>query len=295
VPDTGHRSPVASRALVHARTARALLPSVAMLGAAASNRFGQRRLGRLVRAWTYDYERECSPVHRFARCVEMSVVVAGVRGCVRDGGVEERYEPGSICVQSPGEHYEAAYRPSADGGLEVGFVLYSDADRDLGDLTVSFRRNVRIVDRGLVELCTEYSRWRSSSSQLPKDEIEDHVRRFVLRHAELGPLDPLERARREIERTFLAPLYIRHYAEVAGSTPTAFTRAFSRRFGVPPLRYRNELRLREAATKLAARTGSTIAEIGTRVGFADPSYFSRAFASYFGVPPAAYAARFASV
>jgi AraC-like DNA-binding protein len=274
--------------------ARALLPSVTMLREAASNRFHLQRVGRLVRAWTYDFRRECPPVHRFARSVEMSVVLAGVRGCVRDGAVRERYEPGSICTQSPGEHYEAAYDPSADGGLEVGFVFYPDDDRDLGDLAVSFGRGVRIVDRELIELSAEYARMRDSSL-LPKREIEEHVRRFVLRHAELGPRDPLTRARREIERTFCDPLYIRHYAEIAGSTPAAFTRAFARRFGIPPLRYRNELRLRDAATRLASRGSATVAEIGARVGFTDPSYFSRAFASYFGMPPAAYATRFASL
>jgi AraC family transcriptional regulator, arabinose operon regulatory protein len=95
-------------------------------------------------------------------------------------------------------------------------------------------------------------------------------------------------AKEEIERNIAAPLYVSHFASVAGLRPATFSRRFARFVGVTPIRYRLELRIAHARRLLLEQPTQTIATIAKAVGFEDVRFFHRAFRSVSGVTPLAY-------
>lgn len=71
-----------------------------------------------------------------------------------------------------------------------------------------------------------------------------------------------------------------------GLSREAYTRSFSRRFGMPPHAFRIVCRLNLARRQI--RAGETLAAIAADQGFADQSHFGRHFRRVFGVTPETY-------
>jgi AraC-like DNA-binding protein len=71
-----------------------------------------------------------------------------------------------------------------------------------------------------------------------------------------------------------------------GLSREAFSRKFSRDFGMPPHAYRVVMRLNQA--RVALRAGAAIASVAEELGFADQSHFGRHFRRIFGTTPFAY-------
>ncbi len=102
-----------------------------------------------------------------------------------------------------------------------------------------------------------------------------------------APPDRLETARSFIERFAEDPIDLAAVAREAGISPKHLSRAFTARFGEPPMRFRNRILLRRAAVLL--RTGDQpVARIAERLGFADWRYFSRVFRREFALSPGRY-------
>lgn len=76
-------------------------------------------------------------------------------------------------------------------------------------------------------------------------------------------------------------------ARLAGLSAPRFHVVFSKAFGLAPMVYVREERLRRAR-HLLLHTHLSIGEIAAMVGFADPLYFSRAFCRAEGLSPRAY-------
>jgi AraC-like DNA-binding protein len=76
-------------------------------------------------------------------------------------------------------------------------------------------------------------------------------------------------------------------ADASLMSRTAFTVAFSERFGQTPMAHLRTIRMRRAAG-LLRRSDMTVDQVATRVGYASRSQFSRAFASELGASPAAF-------
>ena len=98
----------------------------------------------------------------------------------------------------------------------------------------------------------------------------------------------LERLRLVLEEG--AELDLAGCARLAGMSRQHLCRAFARRFGAPPLRYRRVAALRRAAALLRA-DDQPLATIAAGCGFDDPRWFARAFKAQFGMPPRAYRLR----
>lgn len=76
-------------------------------------------------------------------------------------------------------------------------------------------------------------------------------------------------------------------------TPGHLNRLCQAALGTSASRHIEALTMTEAR-RLLAFTRLTVAEVGYRLGFADPSYFSRRFRAETGESPSAYRARFNS-
>ncbi len=98
-------------------------------------------------------------------------------------------------------------------------------------------------------------------------------------------LDPrIGRALQALHADVAHPWTVADLAAVAGMSRAAFSAAFTRRVGQPPLSYLRSWRL-AIARKALSRGGATVAEVAHAVGYHSHSAFSQAFLRAFGVSP----------
>ena len=98
--------------------------------------------------------------------------------------------------------------------------------------------------------------------------------------------DRMEQARDYIATYFAEDLTVERLAREVGLSRVHLSRAFAKRFGVPPHVYLNVVRLRRAQTALLA--GQPLAQVALAAGFADQSHFNRRFKGSFGLSPGAW-------
>lgn len=259
-----------------------------------TNHLTRFRLTGAVWGWSYAFVRP-SPVVRFHTLgLEIGITLAGERVVEAPRRGTIRYERGRISVFDLGEEYTTRYVPERPMGREVGFFVRADRIEAWTEpeRVLRFARRGELTDARLVALAEALARGVDGEAPMPSTDVEAEVRRFVERHGELVPIDPLERARLELVRHFDKPLYMRHFAEIVGVHEETFARKFAARYGVTPARYRCLVRLKEAAVLLATEPGTPVREIARRVGFEDPAYFHRAFAAEFGSTPVSLARGF---
>ncbi|MGN6551686.1 MAG: helix-turn-helix domain-containing protein [Pararhizobium sp.] len=79
-------------------------------------------------------------------------------------------------------------------------------------------------------------------------------------------------------------------AEIAGMTPSAFSRSFRRHTGFPLVQYVNRLRINLACQLLMSDVTTPITEICFEVGFNNLSNFNRQFLAQKGMPPSRFRA-----
>ncbi len=97
--------------------------------------------------------------------------------------------------------------------------------------------------------------------------------RLITPHAAESPLGAVAAWMR---MTLHRPIARSELAKRAGMAESTFAAAFRAVYGVPPLRYLNDLRLARAC-QLLASTALSVGEIAQRCGFSDAPWFARAF------------------
>jgi AraC-like DNA-binding protein len=115
-------------------------------------------------------------------------------------------------------------------------------------------------------------------------------RALVVERERADGLDAVERARVLIEARLEEGVGLGELARAVGLSAKHLARAFKRRFGLPPVRYRRRAAMERAAI-LVRSTRLPLEDIGARLGIDDPAYFTRVFRSVHGVPPGAYRRR----
>lgn len=93
----------------------------------------------------------------------------------------------------------------------------------------------------------------------------------------LGAVDWLRRHYRE-------PVSVDALARECGLSPSALHRQFKRVTALTPVQFQRQMRLQEA-NRLMVGEGLDATTAGSRVGYDDPSYFSREYRRFFGDPP----------
>lgn len=98
-------------------------------------------------------------------------------------------------------------------------------------------------------------------------------------------------AQEVMTRRFADPDVIAHARDAACLSERTLERRFRSAVGVSPSRYVQELRV-EAAKEMIEREASSIDDIASRVGYADPASFRRVFTRLVGLSPGSYRKRF---
>ncbi|MER7445075.1 AraC family transcriptional regulator [Micromonospora avicenniae] len=173
--------------------------------------------------------------------------------------------------------------PKSPGSVRPGIAV-TDAPGELLDAIV---RLLRLLDRPgdrrvLVPLVKREILWR-----LMTGEQGDNVRQLGLADSSLAHI---RRAVQWIRENYNRPFRVEEVARLSGMSVPAFHKNFQAVTGLAPIQFRKNLRLQAARLLLASRPHD-VTGIGHRVGYDNPSQFSREYRRQFGVPPSVDAAR----
>ena len=103
--------------------------------------------------------------------------------------------------------------------------------------------------------------------------------------------DLFDQARRYLNANLGYALSLDELADAMGASPATLHRRFIDRTGMPPMRYRRQLRVEAVLALLQAGDDRPLAELASQFGFANASHLSRAVQSLSGRPPSAWRAR----
>lgn len=112
---------------------------------------------------------------------------------------------------------------------------------------------------------------------------EQGARLSYLIHSE-GDTQRISKAVKELRENISEPLKIENLARNLGMSVSGFHHHFKSVTAMSPLQFQKQLRLQEAR-RLMIGEHLDVASAGLKVGFDDPSYFSREYKKLFGEPP----------
>lgn len=148
-------------------------------------------------------------------------------------------------------------------------------------------------------LLSELSDPKPGSDVLVRALMQQCLVLVLRRHCESGECrvpwlvaledERLGRAVQAMLDTPAAPHTVESLADIAGMSRSAFADHFRAAFGRAPIDFLKEVRLNRAA-RLLAGGDQPVKAVSAAVGYDSRSYFTRAFAAYFGVSPADYRA-----
>ncbi len=98
---------------------------------------------------------------------------------------------------------------------------------------------------------------------------------------------PLDRSIAYIDLNYASPITVGELAEMESLSPSRYSVLFKERFGVAPMEYVINVRIR-ASLSLLSDTDMQIKEIAELVGYSDGHFFSRIFTKRMHRSPAAY-------
>ncbi|MFC9756672.1 AraC family transcriptional regulator N-terminal domain-containing protein [Streptomyces sp. NPDC056921] len=173
--------------------------------------------------------------------------------------------------------------PRTGGGAPPGIIV-SDAPAALLDAVV---RLLRLLDEPrdravLAPLVTREILWR-----LITGDQGATVRQLGLADSSLSHVS---RAVGWIREHYTEPFRVEDVARMSGMSVSAFYRNFQAVTAMSPIQFQKQIRLQEARLLLATHPGD-VTGVGHRVGYDNPSQFSREYRRQFGAPPSKDAVR----
>jgi AraC-like DNA-binding protein len=95
---------------------------------------------------------------------------------------------------------------------------------------------------------------------------------------------------RWIRENYTQPFRVEELARLSGMSVSAFHRNFQVVTAMSPIQFQKQIRL-QAARLLLANRPNDVTGVGQRVGYDNPSQFSREYRRQFGAPPSVDAVR----
>jgi len=150
--------------------------------------------------------------------------------------------------------------------------------------------NPSLADKYLLDIHEELTGQMEPDRVIIRNTLANLIQEVSrARPLKLAVPEPLLEARRILDTRYDERLALADLAAGARLSVAHFCTEFRRHFGVPPIAYLLQRRMRVAAMLLRG-TALPIGEIGRRVGYDDPYYFSKLFKVTFGMPPSQFAA-----
>jgi AraC-like DNA-binding protein len=203
-----------------------------------------------------------------------------VLAAVRVHRGEIRYRRGNALIQAP-RHYTLFLPPFA----LVQAVL---TRCDVTSVAIAFRPS------SLDQVLSRAARLAPGSEALPASRpqalewVRSHARGTnVDREVEPGRL--ARSARSLIDAEYGGPVRIGALAARLQTSPAVLSRAFTRAYGIAPVRYRHHVRVMDALMRFAE--GAVPADVFQDVGFEDLSCFYKVFRRITCAPPGSYRLR----
>lgn len=232
---------------------------------------------------------------KFAIC-SFSLILRG-RGEFLRAGKTWQVEAPCVITQWPGEYVE--YGPTLPD--QTWDELYIDYDADLLPKFrqcqfVDFERPVRPIEdfKALSAPIAELTLLaQSPAPEFLADRLDRVCERILLETWYTDPdcmanSDPvIHNLMVEMQKNFSKLVDCEAEARRHGMSLASFRRRWAATCKIPPSRYLQQLRIREAC-RLLVETHQTISEIGSAVGFLDQFYFSRRFRNETNLSPSEY-------
>ncbi|WP_434631161.1 helix-turn-helix domain-containing protein [Chromobacterium sp. CV08] len=242
------------------------------------------------------YARRTFPPHFHEEFV-VNTLTLGAQSYRHRGGLH-RAGVGALVLINPGEVHtgETAHENGwAYRGFypDAGMMRRLAADLGGGPALPYFRDTV-VVDPGLARrLDSLHLLLRDSRDALQRESaLAEVFGELLIRHMRQRPDEqPAASSAVETVRQMLADdpaanHSLQQLADAVGLSPWQLCRQFKRETGLPPVAWRNQLRVARARRLLAA--GMRPGPVALELGFADQPHLTRAFQSSLGLTPAAY-------
>lgn len=238
-------------------------------------------MDRPLAAFARDYvEGEAVPPHRHAR----AQLLYATRGVMRVATEAAGFvvPPGHALWVPAGEPHAVA----TEGGVAMRALFLRADAAAAGPVAVTALAVSPLLRELILAACAEPLEWDEAGrgghlAALILDEIA-RARRLPFRVPE--PRDArLLRLTAALRADLASPRRLEDWALVAGASPRTLERLFRRETGMGFARWRQTLRLTEAAARLARGEAPTRA--AGAVGYASASAFGAAFRAAFGITP----------
>jgi AraC-like DNA-binding protein len=218
-----------------------------------------------------------------------------------------RYDPGhylistvdlpivSQVVEASNERPYFSLRLNLDASLVASVMMESGIEIKQGDASVK-AMDVSSIDTNMLDAVVRLARLLDTPDEiqvLAPLIIREIVYRLLrgeqgtrLSHllASAGDTRRISKAIGHLRENFDQPLRIDDIARELGMSVSGFHHHFKSVTAMSPLQFQKQIRLQEAR-RLMLGEALDAASAGFRVGYEDPSYFSREYKKHFGAPP----------
>jgi AraC-like DNA-binding protein len=218
-----------------------------------------------------------------------------------------RYDPGHYLIytvdlpltfqveEASKEKPYLGFRLNLDASLVASVMMESGVERKKGEASVK-AMNVSSMDANLLDAVVRLVRLLDTPKEhkiLAPLIIREMVYRLLaggqgarLSHllASGGETQRISKAIEQLREHFNQPFRIENIARELGMSVSGFHHHFKSVTAMSPLQFQKQLRLQEAR-RLMLGEDLDAANAGFRVGYDDPSHFSREYKRLFGAPP----------
>jgi AraC-like DNA-binding protein len=200
-----------------------------------------------------------------------------------------------IAEASEGNPY-LSIRVNLDSAMVASAMMESGIESSKGQVSVR-AMDVSAIDADLLDAVVRLVRLLDTPGEMPVLApliVREIIYRLLKgeQGARLGHLvastggdtKRISRALRQLRENITEPLRIENIARDLGMSVSGFHHHFKSVTAMSPVQYQKQLRLQEAR-RLMLGEDLDVATAGFRVGYEDPSYFSREYKKLFGAPP----------